>query len=119
MKKVLLVLAVAAFAVACGNAGQRGTAAEHSGCCQTAAVVVPMCCQEGLSQEECARRKAGPSCCQEGLCQEECARRKAGPNCCQEGLSQEECQRRKAAARGCSRAAGEGCKRGNEGCCSS
>lgn len=101
MKKVLLVLAVAAFAVACGNAGQQGgaqgqAAAIHAGCCSDG----PTCCSEGLTQEECAERKA----------------RKAGPQCCSEGLTQEECAERKAAAQGCRRAAGEACKRGGEGC---
>ncbi|MCL2413980.1 MAG: hypothetical protein FWC94_01845 [Bacteroidales bacterium] len=103
MKKVLLVLAVAAFAVACGNTGQQGaaqgqaTGIHAAGCCSDG----PTCCSEGLTQEQCAERKA----------------RLAGPQCCSEGLTQEQCAERKArAAQGCSRAAGEGCKRGDEGC---
>jgi len=59
MKKVLLVLAVAAFAVACGNTGQQGTAqgqateVRAAGCCSDG----PTCCSEGLTREECAERK--------------------------------------------------------------
>lgn len=76
MKKVLLVLAVvafAAFAVACGNAPQRGaegatTEVQAAGCCTEG----PRCCSEGLTREECERRKA-------------CAAKKAaGEGCCRD-----------------------------------
>jgi len=68
MKKVFLALAVvafAAFAVACGNAPQQGgeaTATEvRAACCAEG----PSCCREGLTREECDRRKAKAAgqCC--------------------------------------------------------
>jgi len=69
MKKVFLVLAVvafAAFAVACGNAPQQGgqataTEIQAAGCCAEG----PSCCSEGLTREECERRKAKAAgqCC--------------------------------------------------------
>ena len=71
MKKVFLALAVvafAAFAVACVNAPQQGAEAAatevRAGCCANPQCG-PQCCSEGLTREECERRKAKAAgqCC--------------------------------------------------------